>query len=46
MMADLKPTLTEFIHVLELLVICLSQTEDFDQLCLVAIEWLIDYDIS
>jgi hypothetical protein len=40
------PTLAEFIHLLELLVICLSQTEDFDQLCLVTIEWLIDYDIT
>jgi len=30
MRANQKPTLTEFINLIELLLICLSQTEDFD----------------
>ena len=41
-----KFTTTEFINIIELLLICLSQTEDFDQLCVVAIQWLIECDIS
>lgn len=38
--------LAEFIHFQELLLICLSQTQDFDQLCLIALNWLLEYEIS
>lgn len=38
--------LKDFIHVLELLVICLSQTTDFDQLCQIGIKWLLSFPIS